>query len=152
MSLKKYHKKRKFDLTPEPKGEVSKKDLKRFVVQEHHARNLHYDFRLEIGGVLKSWAIPKVPPKATGIKRLAMSVEDHPTSYVDFEDEIPRGNYGAGRVIIWDKGEFKLEKNERQEILFNLRGKKLKGDYVLIKPKGSRFEKSAWLFFKKSES
>ena len=149
MGLDKYHQKRKFDNNPEPKGVVSKKDEKRFVVQEHHARNLHYDFRIEIGGVLKSWAIPKVPPKKVGIKRLAMAVEDHPVSYLNFAGVIPKGNYGAGRVIIWDKGELELEKNESDEILFNLNGLKLKGSYALIKPKGSRFGPKAWLFFKR---
>lgn len=149
MTLEKYNKKRKFSETPEPKGVVAKKDKSRFVVQEHHARSLHYDFRLEIGGVLKSWAIPKVPPKKVGIKRLAMSVEDHPVSYVDFAGVIPKGNYGAGRVIIWDKGGFQLEKNKSDEILFNLSGLKLKGEYGLIKPKGSKFGPKAWLFFKR---
>lgn len=149
MSLKKYNQKRKFDKTPEPKGKIAKKEQRRFVVQEHHARALHYDFRLEIDGVLKSWAIPKIPPKTTKIKRLAMSVEDHPTSYVNFEGTIPKGQYGAGTVKIWDKGEFELEKNKSDEILFNLNGLKLKGNYALIKPKGSRFGPKAWLFFKR---
>ena len=151
--LEKYNEKRKFNRTPEPKGVVSKKSQKRFVVQKHHARALHYDFRLEIGGVLKSWAIPKVPPKTTGIRRLAMSVEAHPVSYLNFAGVIPKGNYGAGRVKIWDQGRFELEKNKHREILFNLRGKKLKGDYALIHPNSERFGKKAWLFFKrKSES
>ena len=158
MTLEKYHKKRKFNLpagkagvTPEPKGKVSKKDEKRFVVQEHHARALHYDFRLEIDGVLKSWAIPKVPPKTTSKKRLAMQTEDHPVDYINFSGVIPKGNYGAGRVIIWDKGNFELEKNKSNEIIFILKGLKLKGKYILIKPKGSRFGKKAWLFFKMKE-
>lgn len=149
MSLKKYNQKRKFGVTPEPKGVVAKKDEKRFVVQEHHAQNLHYDFRLEIDGVLKSWAIPKIPPKSTKVKRLAVQTEDHPVSYLDFSGVIPKGNYGAGRVIIWDKGKFELEKNKKDEILFNLNGLKLKGNYALIKPEGSRFGKKAWLFFKR---
>jgi DNA ligase D-like protein (predicted 3'-phosphoesterase) len=149
MALEKYNKKRKFDKTPEPKGKVTKKDEQRFVVQEHHARALHYDFRLEIDGVLRSWAIPKVPPRKTGIRRLAMSVENHPVSYVSFSGVIPKGNYGAGRVIIWDKGGFDLKKNEKNEILFNLNGLKLKGKYALIKPKDSRFGSKAWLFFKR---
>ncbi len=152
MALEKYNKKRKFDVTPEPKGVVSKKGKKRFVVQEHHARALHWDFRLEIGGVLKSWAIPKVPPRKIGIRRLAMSVENHPIEYINFAGVIPKGNYGAGRVIIWDKGEFDLEKNKRDEILFKLNGLKLKGKYALIKPKDSRSGKKAWLFFKRNPS
>lgn len=149
MALEKYNKKRKFNQTPEPRGKISKKDQKRFVVQEHHARALHYDFRLEIGGVLKSWAIPKIPPIKVGIKRLAMSVEDHPVSYVNFAGVIPKGNYGAGTVKIWDKGKFELEKNERHEILIDLKGEKLKGNYGLIHPNSERFGKKAWLFFKR---
>lgn len=148
MSLEKYQKKRKFDKTPEPKGVVAKKEGKRFVVQEHHARALHYDFRLEIEGVLKSWAIPKTPPKTTGIKRLAMQTEDHPVDYINFSGTIPKGQYGAGRVSIWDKGNFELEKNKNDEVIVTLNGVKLKGKYILIKPKGSRFGKKAWLFFK----
>ena len=149
MALEKYNKKRKFDKTPEPKGEVCKKNKKRFVVHEHHAQNLHYDFRLEIGDVLKSWAIPKVPPKTTALKRLAMQTEDHPVSYINFSGVIPKGNYGAGRVIIWDKGSFNLEKNKKDEILFHLDGLKLKGNYALIHPNSDRFGKKAWLFFKR---
>lgn len=149
MALEKYHKKRKFDKTPEPKGIVSKKGRKRFVIQEHHARALHYDFRLEIEGVLKSWAIPKVPPKTFGLKRLAMQTEDHPVEYINFAGVIPKGNYGAGTVKIWDKGKFELEKNQSNEILFKLNGLKLKGEYALIKPKGLRFGPKTWLFFKR---
>ena len=148
MSLEKYRKKRKFGKTPEPKGKVEDTDKKRFVVQEHDATNLHYDFRLEIEGVLKSWAIPKQPPAKAGIKRLAMQTEDHPLDYMDFQGEIPKGNYGAGTVKIWDKGGFDLEKNEKDEIIVDLKGSKLKGKYALIKPKGSQFGKKAWLFFK----
>ena len=148
MALEKYNKKRKFDVTPEPEGKVSKKGRKRFVVQEHHARALHYDFRLEIDGVLKSWAIPKIPPKTTSLKRLAMQTEDHPVEYINFSGVIPKGNYGAGQVKIWDKGKFELEKNQNNEIIVVLKGIKLKGRYILIKPKGSRFGKKAWLFFK----
>jgi len=148
MSLEKYHKKRKFGKTPEPKGKISKKDLNRFVVQEHHARNLHYDFRLEMEGVLKSWAIPKTPPKSTSVKRLAMATEDHPIEYINFKGEIPKGQYGAGTVKIWDRGKYSLLEKKGNEIIVDLKGKKLKGKYALIKPKGSRFGKKAWLFFK----
>ena len=148
MGLEKYQKKRKFEKTPEPKGEVSKTGKNRFVVQEHHARNIHYDFRLEMERVLKSWAITKTPPKTAGTKRLAMQTEDHPVEYISFEGTIPKGQYGAGKVKIWDKGKYILEKKEKNELLFELQGKKLKGKYALIRPSGSRFGKKAWLFFK----
>lgn len=114
----------------------------RFVVQKHDASHLHYDLRLEMEGVLKSWAIPKEPPLNAGTKRLAIQVEDHPTSYIDFEGEIPEGLYGAGRVEIWDKGEYALDEKEENKIKFCLKGKKLKGDYCLIKFKDN------WLFLK----
>ena len=118
-----------------------------FVIQEHHATHLHWDFRLEIGGVLKSWALPKSPPRTKGIKRLAIHVEDHARSYADFEGEIKEG-YGKGSVKIWDKGKFHLIKKDSKKIEFELKGIKLKGKYVLIKTNyGSRPEKS-WLFFK----
>jgi len=156
MSLKKYREKRKFNKTPEPKGKIvieRKRGPLRFVVQEHRARNLHWDFRLEMAGVLKSWALPKKPPQRPGIKRLAMRTEDHPLDYINFEGEIPKGEYGAGKIKIWDKGTYDFEREINmfhlpREILLNLRGSKLKGKYVLLKPKGSRFGKGAWLFFK----
>lgn len=148
MSLEKYRKKRRFKKTPEPKGKVQKDGKNRFVVQEHHATSLHYDFRLEIEGVLKSWAVPKVPPQRPGIKRLAMQTEDHPIDYALFQGKIPEGQYGAGEVKIWDKGTFELLEKKRDEIIVDLSGKKLKGKYALIKPKGTRFGKKAWLFFK----
>lgn len=119
-----------------------------FVIQEHHATNLHWDFRLEIGGVLKSWAIPKTPPRTKGIKRLAIAVPDHLKSYADFEGIIPEGEYGAGKVKIWDKGTYKLIEKTKTKIEFELKGKILNGKYVLVKTNyGSKPEKS-WLFFK----
>lgn len=119
-----------------------------FVVQEHDATNLHWDFRLEMGGVLKSWAIPKTPPRTKGIKRLAIAVPDHLKSYATFEGEIPEGGYGAGKVKIWDKGTYKLIKKTKTKIEFELKGTILKGKYVLVKTNyGSKPEKS-WLFFK----
>jgi DNA ligase D-like protein (predicted 3'-phosphoesterase) len=148
MPLAKYQAKRKFEKTPEPKGKVVKKNLFRFVIHKHQARNLHYDFRLEMEGVLKSWAVPKEPPSIYGIKRLAMQVEDHPIDYINFQGIIPAGNYGAGKVEIWDKGNYKLLNKTPSEIELELLGKRLKGNYVLIKPKGSRFGPKAWLFFK----
>lgn len=118
-----------------------------FVIQEHNARNLHFDFRLEMNGVLKSWAIPKIPPRKKGTKRLAIQVEDHDLSYANFEGEIKKG-YGKGTVKIWDKGTYELESKKSGKIVFHLNGKKLNGKYCLIKTNyGNKPEKS-WLFFK----
>ena len=115
----------------------------RFQVQEHHARRLHWDFRLELDGVLKSWAVPKGPPIEAGLKRLAVEVEDHPLSYFGFEGTIPEGEYGAGTVIVWDEGPFDLELREPRKYHVFLHGKKLKGDYRLIK-----FKDRNWLMYK----
>jgi len=118
----------------------------RFVIQKHFARKLHYDLRLEIKGKLKSWAVPKQPDNEKGIKRLAIQTEDHDLGYLDFEGIIPEGYYGAGKVEIWDKGEYELEEMDEKKIVFNLKGKKLKGKFCLLK-----FEKTGkdnWLFFK----
>ena len=152
MGLEKYWKKRKFFKSPEPKGKIEKKTSDIFVVQKHQARNLHYDFRLAIGGVLKSWAVPKGIPKKTGIKHLAIQVEDHPLEYAKFEGEIPKGEYGAGKVEIWDKGkyknlEFRMKNKKLIQINFNLMGKRLKGKYVLVKTNFSG-AKNSWLIFK----
>ena len=117
-----------------------------FVIQEHHAKNLHYDFRLEIGGVLKSWAIPKTPSRIRNIKRLAIQVEDHSLDYADFEGEITEG-YGKGKVKIWDRGIYKLIKKDKEKIEFELFGKKLKGKYVLINVR-LQGNKKNWLFMK----
>ena len=114
----------------------------RFVVQKHHAAHLHYDFRLEMDGVLKSWAVPKGPPAKPGIKRLAVQVEDHMLDYADFEGEIPEGSYGAGKVEIWDGGEYSVQKRQRGELLFELKGKHLKGSFVLIHTGGKN-----WILF-----
>lgn len=147
MSLEKYQTKRKFAVTPEPKGVVKKKSLSRFVVQKHRARNLHYDFRLEHEGVLKSWAVPKGVPEVVGIKRLAVAVEDHPVDYINFSGVIPVGEYGAGTVTIYDKGKWQaLEGNlARGSLKFSLAGKKLKGEYILVRLK----DKKNWLIYKK---
>ena len=114
----------------------------RFVVQKHYAFHLHYDLRLEMDGVLKSWAIPKEPPVESGIKRLAIPVEDHELSYIYFEGIIPEGLYGAGSVEIWDKGEYELLNMDDKKIEIHLKGNKLKGYYTLIKFKDN------WLFLK----
>lgn len=150
--LEEYEKKRHFKKTPEPSTSNIKKNSDKpiFVVQRHDARNLHYDFRLEIDGVLKSWAVPKEPPKKAGIRRLAIETEDHPLAYADFEGEIPAGEYGAGKVEIWDRGTFELLKHEEREIVAALEGKELKGDYVLIRTKYGKGEKG-WLFFKRAD-
>ena len=150
--LEEYEIKRHFMKTPEPPASDFKKssDKPIFVVQRHDARNLHYDFRLEMDGVLKSWAVPKQPPKEAGTKRLAIQTEDHPLAYADFEGEIPAGEYGAGKVEIWDRGTFQLLKREEKEIVVTLEGEELKGDYVLISTKYGKGEKG-WLFFKRTD-
>jgi len=118
-----------------------------FVVQKHHARNLHYDLRLELDGVLKSWAVPKEPPLETGIKRLAIMVDDHALSYAKFEGTIEEG-YGKGTVKIWDSGAYKMELHDEKKFIFTLHGKKMKGHYTLLK-----FEKAknGWLLFKSAD-
>jgi len=120
-----------------------------FVIQKHEASHLHYDFRLEKDGVLKSWAIPKEPPKKSDIKRLAVQVDDHPLDYADFEGEIAEGLYGAGRVQIWDKGEYTPLKFGAEEIVFELNGQRLKGTFCLIKLRPKLPQDKNWLFFKK---
>lgn len=147
MALEEYQKLRDFSKSPEPRGGVKKVSENIFVVQEHDATHLHYDLRLEIGEVLRSWAVPKEPPDKEGVKRLAIQTEDHPLEYADFEGVIPEGMYGAGKVRIWDKGEFVLENEKDDELLFELKGSKLTGRYALIK---TRFKgKDSWLFFKR---
>ena len=118
-----------------------------FVIQKHNASHLHWDFRLEINKVLKSWAIPKQPPKIKGLKRLAIQIEDHPMSYANFEGEIKEG-YGKGIVKIWDKGTYKLLEKNSKKIEFKLKGKKLNGKYALIKTNYGNKPNKSWLFFK----
>lgn len=145
MSLEDYEEKRDFEKTPEPSSsEISEDSSKIYVIQRHDATNLHYDLRLEMDGVLKSWAIPKEPPLKKGVKRLAISTEDHPISYANFEGTIPEGQYGAGEVEIWDKGSYELEKREEKEIIVRINGERLKGRYCLIKFSD---EEKNWLFF-----
>ncbi len=152
MSLKEYKKKRRFSETPEPPGEVKTSPGNSFVIQKHRATRLHYDFRLEMEGVLRSWAIPKGPSFNPDEKRLAVQTEDHPIDYGSFEGIIPAGNYGAGNVIIWDEGAYEMVDPETPEkgwnkgkLHFILNGKKLKGEWVLVR--GSR-EPKQWIFFK----
>ncbi len=153
MTLKQYSKKRKLsgeDKTPEPQAEVERYSNKKliFVIHKHHASHLHWDLRLEMEGVLKSWAVPKEPPISKGIKRLAVHVEDHPLEYSKFKGIIPEGHYGAGKVEIWDNGKYKLIHKDSKKIEFELHGKKLKGKFVLIKTSyGNKPEKS-WLWMK----
>ncbi len=145
--LSEYRKLRDFSRTPEPAGSERTGTGNIFVVHEHDASHLHYDLRLEMGGVLRSWAVPKEPPEKEGIRRLAIQTEDHPLEYADFEGVIPEGMYGAGNVRIWDKGEFIVEKEKEDELLFELKGKRLTGKYALIK---TMFRgKQSWLFFKR---
>ncbi|MDP2672397.1 MAG: DNA polymerase ligase N-terminal domain-containing protein [Nanoarchaeota archaeon] len=122
--------------------------MPKFVIHKHHASHLHWDLRLEMGGVLKSWAVPKEPSAKKGIKRLAIQVEDHDLSYADFEGEIPEGNYGAGKVEIWDAGTYELIEKDSKKIIFDLNGKKLKGKYVLVKTNFGKQKEKSWLFFK----
>jgi bifunctional non-homologous end joining protein LigD len=152
--LQEYRRKRDFSQTSEPIGKKEPVLRRRFVVQKHAARRLHYDLRLELGGVLKSWAVPKGPSLNPGDKRLAIEVEDHPISYRDFEGTIPKGNYGAGEVIVWDTGTYETEGPEsanaqyqRGEWKFRLFGKKLRGGFVLVRLRRSA-EKKEWLLIK----
>ncbi|MBI4848839.1 MAG: hypothetical protein HY808_09745 [Nitrospirae bacterium] len=163
MGLREYKSKREFEKTPEPKPEVRPEgDQLTFVVHKHAARNLHYDLRLELDGVLKSWAVPKGPSLAPSIKRLAMMVEDHPFDYKDFEGVIPEGNYGAGSVIIWDRGFYShpaaKDKKDSEKLLreglkkgdlkFVLNGEKLQGEFALVR---MRKDEKSWLLIKKKD-
>jgi bifunctional non-homologous end joining protein LigD len=164
MSLSLYKKKRKFGETTEPAGGSGKDTELVFVVQKHAASHLHYDFRLEMEGVLKSWAVPKGPSLNPQDRRLAMMVEDHPYDYKDFEGTIPAGNYGAGEVIVWDNGSYHawgepdakksekilLDGLKKGHITFILEGKKLKGEFALVKLKNDT-KGNAWLLIKKDD-
>lgn len=160
MSLAKYKQKRNFSNTPEPEGKtrrVSRQLI--FVVQRHHVSRLHYDFRLELQGTLKSWAVPKGPSLNPADKRLAMMVEDHPVSYAKFEGDIPEGNYGAGHVDVWDHGFYEpIDKDgevisaarfakdlKNGSIKFRMKGRKLKGEFALVSMKK---DDNSWLLIK----
>jgi bifunctional non-homologous end joining protein LigD len=172
MALEEYKRKRRFEETPEPPPKLEKKSKHRFVVQKHRASRLHYDFRLEMDGVLKSWAVPKGPSLDSSDKRLAMQVEDHPVSYFDFEGIIPEGNYGAGSVMVWDvgtwvplsstpiNGEYVPSSDveaaamlKKGDFKFRLHGKRLNGDFVLIHIKARRAgsKGTEWLLIKKHD-
>lgn len=161
MSLKEYQEKREFDKTPEPQGEKKESFPHEpvFVVQKHEASRLHFDFRLEAEGVLKSWAVPKGPSMNPKDKRLAIQVEDHPLSYAQFEGVIPEGNYGAGTVEIWDNGTYTYiekyrdlaEAIEHGVIEFKLHGRKLKGLFNLVRTDMDN-RKEDWLLIKKEDA
>lgn len=174
MALEEYRRKRHFEATPEPPPKVEKGKRHRFVVQKHHASHLHYDFRLEMEGVLKSWAVPKGPSLVPVDKRLAMMVEDHPVDYLLFEGIIPEGNYGAGTVMVWDTGTWEpltgahgelkpapaataeklaSEMLQKGDLKFRLYGQKLKGDFVLARMKSRRpgSKGNEWLLIKKED-
>jgi bifunctional non-homologous end joining protein LigD len=163
MPLDEYRRKRRFSATPEPPGRVQHRSGRNliFVVQKHDASRLHYDFRLEINGVLASWAVPKGPSLNPAVKRLAIRTEDHPIKYADFEGVIPEGQYGAGAVMVWDKGRYEPDGNlspEQQlangEIKVVLHGKKLRGGFVLVCPAGRLGEsrkKTRWLLIKRRD-
>src|SRR3954465_10881888 len=158
MALEEYKRKRRFEDTPEPPPKVEKKSGERFVVQKHHASHLHYDFRLEMDGVLKSWAVPKGPSLDSADKRLAMMVEDHPVSYFDFEGIIPPDNYGAGTVMVWDVGTWEPlgdphEMLKKGDLKFRLHGQKLKGEFVLAHMRSRRpgSKGTEWLLIKKRD-
>ncbi len=153
MGLEEYNKKRKFGNkgTTEPEGKLEKTNKKEliFVVHDHYARQHHHDLRLEMDGVLKSWAIPKLIDIMSDAKRLAVMTEDHPMDYKSFTGEIPEGHYGAGKVAIFDAGSYELVDRKKEKILFICNGKKMKGEYCLIKLKKDDVKDKNWLFFKK---
>ncbi len=172
MALEEYKRKRRFEETPEPPPKLGKKTGNRFVIQKHRASHLHYDFRLEMDGVLKSWAVPKGPSLDPADKRLAMQVEDHPVSYFDFEGIIPEGNYGAGTVMVWDVGTWEPLSPEpvdgkyvpgtaaeaaamlkKGDFKIRLQGQRMKGDFALIHMKGRRpgSKGTEWLLIKKHD-
>lgn len=163
MTLDTYHSKRDFTRTPEPAGDAGSAvtdgaELRRFVIQKHHARTLHYDLRLEEDGVLKSWAVPKGPSLDPADKRLAVEVEDHPLEYGDFEGSIPEGEYGAGRVIVWDRGTFEAagegvsfaEMLEKGTAKIRIFGEKLHGGFALVRTRWGG-KAGNWLLIKEKD-
>ena len=160
MPLEEYAAKRRFEKTPEPgptQAKSSKFPANYFCVQRHDATRLHYDFRLEVDGVLVSWAVPKGPTLDPALRHFAAHVEDHPLDYGDFEGNIPKGNYGAGSVMLWDRGTYDLlgdapagEQLARGDFKFRLHGEKLKGDFAIVLMKG-RGKGNEWLIIKKRD-
>ncbi len=160
MALEEYRRKRRFDVTPEPSGKVGKRKAKEltFVIQKHAATRLHYDFRLEMEGVLRSWAVPKGPSLDPGEKRLAVHVEDHPLDYGTFEGIIPKGQYGGGTVLLWDQGTWHPEGDpvadyRKGRLKFRLDGEKLQGSWMLVRMHGDRAgeDKENWLLVKEKD-
>jgi bifunctional non-homologous end joining protein LigD len=153
-SLREYHKKRNFTRTREPRGKLQRRTGDLFVVHKHDARRLHYDLRLELDGVLKSWAVTRGPSLSPADKRLAVRTEDHPLDYGEFEGKIPEGEYGAGSVIVWDRGRWSTEGDPHQQLAkghltFELDGSKLKGRWHLVHMKGrDKGGKENWLLIK----
>ena len=150
MGLQVYRRKRKFDVTPEPRGRAQRAKGNQFVIQKHAARRLHYDLRLELDGVMKSWAVTRGPSLVPDEKRLAIHVEDHPVEYNAFEGTIPRGEYGGGTVMVWDNGIYAPENPEgvlkalaKGDLKFTVLGKKIKGSFVLV-----RTRERQWLLIK----
>ena len=158
VGLRTYHQKRDFRRTPEPPGRPAKRQGWRYVIQKHDATRLHYDFRLELDGVLKSWAVPRGPSLDPGQRRLAVETEDHPIEYGKFEGMIPKGEYGAGAVLIWDRGRWKPRENARQgyrkgRLTFDLEGEKLSGGWALIRMVGPRSGQDRnWLLIKERDA
>src|SRR5437763_12217602 len=159
MPLEEYARKRQFENTPEPGPSAGKSKFPHnyFCVQRHDATRLHYDFRLAVDGVLKSWAVPKGPSLDPAVKHFAAHVEDHPVEYGSFEGNIPAGNYGAGSVMLWDRGTFELlggvpglDQIARGDLKFRMHGEKLKGDFALVHMKG-RGKGNDWLIIKKRD-
>src|SRR4051794_19762577 len=154
MGLQAYHAKRKFGVTPEPRGRAARRKGHAFVIQKHAARRLHYDLRLELDGVMKSWAVTRGPSLVPGEKRLAVRVEDHPVEYNTFEGTIPQGEYGGGTVLIWDRGRWIPDGDphvglKKGRLDFTLEGKKLQGRWHLVRMRGgARESKENWLLIK----
>ncbi|MGE0006963.1 MAG: DNA polymerase ligase N-terminal domain-containing protein [Parvibaculaceae bacterium] len=158
-ALASYHRKRSFAATPEPRGRVGRKKGRSFVIQKHDASRLHFDFRLELDGVLKSWAVTRGPSLDPKEKRLAVRVEDHPLDYGGFEGTIPAGQYGGGTVMLWDTGEWQPEGDPHEglrkgKLSFILKGRRLKGGFTLVRMRKDRSGRSArenWLLIKQRD-
>ena len=155
--LQTYHRKRRFGATKEPRGKIARGKGHAFVIQKHDARRLHYDLRLELDGVMKSWAVTRGPSLVPGEKRLAVQVEDHPMDYNKFEGTIPEGEYGGGTVMIWDRGQWQPDDDPHKglsngHLAFHIKGEKLDGGWHLVRMRGRRGEKrDNWLLIKQHE-